>query len=674
MAPALEKPAAKSNYLDHFGLTRLPFAPLSDPGEIHHVEQYSLLSSHLDAAAADTDHLVVLRGAEGSGKTTLLNCYVAGLDEATYFATVDQSCETEAGFYCTFLRQLGFNDITGKPGELRHIASEFLVHRARAGDSVLLIMDNVHHVRPTVLEQLRTLAGIAVDGRRVISTVITGNSHIRRIMDSPAMQGLRFREFVDFHIRAYTEQETGAYIGHRLRLAGATQDAIFTAESHAMIQRFSGGIPGQINKLCDALLTDAKDRKAGKIDDEFVRSVAESRQLPPHVIPVQVKGRRKSDGDTSRIPVPSQNGVTIASRSAPPAAPADTAQPAKSGNSRIDTTDLLARLARVSGQIERLKSEKQNAGQAISERDRTIAQLTDKLGEQSTEVRALEATVCDSADELSRLRNSLAESARKLDESASQVRKLTADLKSESRMAKSAQKKLERAQARIGRLEALQAELRGTVAELKKELEVSNEKASRVVVLQRELEIAGEKMGRVEELQDELAASREECARLQSAAVARVELEASLVEEDSQIGKLRGEVEAQNVGSTATLSMLTERPKIIEPPAAERAAGSGQENAISGFEVLRNGKVLRSMQREEVSARCMIGRGPDCDIRLESKYVSQHHALLICTMSSVAIEDLKSSNGTQVNSRRITRCTLDLDDVIRIGDFQIRAR
>ncbi len=648
---------------------------MSDPGEIYDAEQYSLLSRHLDAAARDCDHLVVVRGADGSGKTTLLNRYVTSLGEDTFFATVDQSCENETSFYCTFLQQLGFDGISGKPAELRHITNEFLIHRARANDTVLLIIDNVHHVRPSVLEQLRNIAATRFEAHRVISTVITGNSHVRRIMDSPAMDGLKFREYVDFHIRAYSESETGAYIRHRLRLAGDAADAIFEPDSYAMIHRYSGGIPGQINKFGSALLVEAVERKVRSINAELVRSLAESRQLPPHLIPVQGKGRRKSDRAAGQTHVPGQEGVAITARSANTTSSANTSTlPPRRENLRVDTADLLARLARVSEQIERLNSDKQKARQDITERDRTIAGLTEQLGSQSTRTRALAETVRENARELDRLRSSLATNGQELNKSAELVRKLTADLKSESSTARSARKVFERAEQRISKLEGLQSELHETVAALRKELEVSNEKAARAVVLQRELEIATEKMGRIESLQSELAAAREECSRLQSVAVAKVELEASLAERDSEIEKLRAELAGQDLDSTSSQPVLAGRPESPEEPDSKAEPEAWPENAITRFDVMREGKLLRTISRDEISTRCMIGRGEDCELRLTSKGVSRHHALLICTRSSVSIKDLNSVNGTHVNFERTTARDLNPDDVILIGDFQIRAR
>ena len=630
MARAQETPAAEQDHLAWFGFTRPPFAPLTDPAEIHEAEQYALLSRHLDAAARAVDHLVVVRGADGSGKTTLLNRYVASLGDETFFATVDQSCESEAAFYCTFLQQLGFDGITGKPGELRHITNEFLIHRARANDTVLLIIDNVHHLRPPVLEQLRNIAATRFDGHRVISTVMTGNSHIRRIMDSPAMDGLRFREFVDFHIRACTESETGAYIRHRLHLAGDAAGATFEPDSYAMIHRYSGGIPRQINKLGSALLSDAAQRKVQSINGELVRSLAESRKLPPHVIPAKGKSRRKSDGATDQARIPDHQSVAIAARSThAPGSPQTVADPPRRGNPRIDTNDLLTRLARVSEQVERLKSEKQKAIREINERDRTIAELSDKLGSQSTQTRALAETVRENARELDRLRTSLIENGRELNKSAELVRK---------------------------------------------QLEQSSEKASRTVVLQRALAIANEKMGRIGMLEGELESTRETCSRLQSEAMANAELEASLAAKNSEIETLRAQIAAQNLDSTANLLALDRRPEPPGDPTCEAASEAWPENAVARFDVMREGKLLRTIRRDEISTRCMIGRGEDCELRLASKCVSRHHALLICTSSAVSIQDLNSVNGTHVNFERITARELNPGDVIIIGDFQIRAR
>jgi hypothetical protein len=63
-----------------------------------------------------------------------------------------------------------------------------------------------------------------------------------------------------------------------------------------------------------------------------------------------------------------------------------------------------------------------------------------------------------------------------------------------------------------------------------------------------------------------------------------------------------------------------------------------------------------------------IGRRSDAGIPLMQPGVSRQHARLFHLHSEEIIEDLNSTNGTYVNGVRITRCVLQNNDVIRIGD------
>jgi type II secretory pathway predicted ATPase ExeA len=103
--------------------------------------------AHLATATERPDCLVAICGADGSGKTTLLNRYITSLGEDVCFATIDETCNGEKDFFCAFLKQLGFTEISGTSSELWRITKEFLVHRGMAGDPVLLIIDNAHLMR-----------------------------------------------------------------------------------------------------------------------------------------------------------------------------------------------------------------------------------------------------------------------------------------------------------------------------------------------------------------------------------------------------------------------------------------------------------------------------------------------------------------------------------------------
>lgn len=302
MAQAQQNPVSEAKYLEFFGLDRAPFARLFTPSQIFDSVQYSLLMSHLARATEKTDSLVVIRGSEGSGKTTLLNRYLSNLDDGVFFATIDDSCRTATDFYSTFLRQLGFRDIMGTLKELRRITTEFLVHRASVGDTVLLVIDNAHQIRPVVLDQLNWIAAARVDDRRVLSVVISGDSSIARIVESPALQELRFRSHVDFQIRVFTEAETAEYIRYRLDQAGNEHAVEINEKAQSLIYRFTGGYPGTINKLCDVLLRECCEQETRTVEQETVRTAASDLELLPHVFPLHGgRVRREADKSEERI-------------------------------------------------------------------------------------------------------------------------------------------------------------------------------------------------------------------------------------------------------------------------------------------------------------------------------------------------------------------------------------
>ena len=74
-----------------------------------------------------------------------------------------------------------------------------------------------------------------------------------------------------------------------------------------------------------------------------------------------------------------------------------------------------------------------------------------------------------------------------------------------------------------------------------------------------------------------------------------------------------------------------------------------------------------------------IGRGHDCDVVVDSEYVSSAHVLIVPIEGGrLSVQDLKSTNGTFVNDARITTADVGAGDVIRLGSdpnarFTIRA-
>jgi chromosome segregation ATPase len=67
--------------------------------------------------------------------------------------------------------------------------------------------------------------------------------------------------------------------------------------------------------------------------------------------------------------------------------------------------------------------------------------------------------------------------------------------------------------------------------------------------------------------------------------------------------------------------------------------------------------------------RTRIGRASTCELQIDSSSVSRHHALVVVGPREAIIEDLNSTNGVVVNSRKISRHLLVDGDVITLGEI-----
>ena len=66
-----------------------------------------------------------------------------------------------------------------------------------------------------------------------------------------------------------------------------------------------------------------------------------------------------------------------------------------------------------------------------------------------------------------------------------------------------------------------------------------------------------------------------------------------------------------------------------------------------------------------------VGRTRDNDLRIKSRHISRHHAQIINEAEASVLEDLNSTNGVYIRSKRIRRRILNNGDVIQIGQHEL---
>ncbi len=112
--------------------------------------------------------------------------------------------------------------------------------------------------------------------------------------------------------------------------------------------------------------------------------------------------------------------------------------------------------------------------------------------------------------------------------------------------------------------------------------------------------------------------------------------------------------------------------KTPSSPAAPSPVRALQGEAVGYLILSRKGRHIADYPLRE--GRSILGRTHDNDIPVDSQYISRHHAQVICDRDGILVEDLRSTNGIQVGSKRVDRQRLGDGESFSIGEFEFTFR
>jgi type II secretory pathway predicted ATPase ExeA len=264
-------------YLEHFNLKELPFRLSPDPAFLYPSQIHSRAKAYMESTIWFTDGFVVITGEIGAGKTTLIESFLKEIDQDVVVAQINQTQVSPIEFLQGLLAQFGFSPFRMRKAELLATLNNFLIEQYANGRKVLLIVDEAQNLSNKVLEEVRLLSGVETTKEKVLRIILAGQPELNDKLDSDDLVQLRQRVRLRFHLNALTEPEMGAYIRHRLAIAGADRD-IFEPETFPLLFRYTGGIPRLTNTLCDTCLLAAFGQDLPDVSVDVVRMAIDELQ------------------------------------------------------------------------------------------------------------------------------------------------------------------------------------------------------------------------------------------------------------------------------------------------------------------------------------------------------------------------------------------------------------
>lgn len=265
-------------YLELFKLHDLPFRLSPDPAFLYLSKHHARAKAYMESTIWFTDGFVVITGEIGSGKTTLIETFLRELEKDVVVAQVNQTQLSATEFLQAVLVQFGFSPFQMKKAEVLSTLNNFLIEQYANNRKVLLIIDEAQNLNHRVLEEVRLLSGVETTKEKVLRIILVGQPELNEKLGSPELEQLAQRIRLHFHLTPMSRADTGAYVQHRLEVAGSQGRRIFHQDCFPLIYRYTGGTPRLINTLCDTAMMAAFARDKDTVSVEDVETAIQELQ------------------------------------------------------------------------------------------------------------------------------------------------------------------------------------------------------------------------------------------------------------------------------------------------------------------------------------------------------------------------------------------------------------
>jgi type II secretory pathway predicted ATPase ExeA len=222
----------------------------------------------------ETKGLGVLTGLPGTGKSSIIRKLINELHPSLYKPIY--VCHTSVGlteFYTHICSNLGLEAPARKAKMFRLLKDTFEQMNHSSRIHPVLIIDEAHLLCNDILQEIRLLTNFKVDSYNGLTVLLCGQEELNAKFRLSILESLASCITINIKMKPLTQEETYAYVEHRINCVRDHKDHLFTSNALKCIHESSNGNLRNINTIAKAALFKAYHSKCLQIEKEHVTGV-----------------------------------------------------------------------------------------------------------------------------------------------------------------------------------------------------------------------------------------------------------------------------------------------------------------------------------------------------------------------------------------------------------------
>ena len=262
-------------YLSFYKLREFPFSITCDEKFFFESAVHAEALANMMYTVQQRKGMVLITGEVGAGKTFLGNMLGTRLGPGCLTVMMQNPPGSGKQMIRGVAAGVGLNpSATADKLSLQEQLQQHLVRLFLRGRLVTIIFDECQDLPAKSLEEIRLLWNWEQDGQRLVQIILIGQPELRDRLQEAKWEPLRQRIVLSYHLGHLSEEDTSAYIDHRIRTAADDGcEVAFTPDAKADVFAATDGIPRLINVICDNALLVGYAKGNHTIDKDTILEV-----------------------------------------------------------------------------------------------------------------------------------------------------------------------------------------------------------------------------------------------------------------------------------------------------------------------------------------------------------------------------------------------------------------